>query len=199
VKYRDLQLTIGGRADSRYERIREHREAAVALSVLQLRQGGAVDAVGYAGYIVTHAGCVYSTNNRRLVQLRPGVKPGGYQFVGLNCGGGRKYEMVHRLVAKAFIPNPDDLPEINHLDGDKLNNSVENLEWCDRSANQRHMVAMLGIAAGGGKHPHCKLVPEQVREIRALNGRYRDIAVVYGVSAQTVCNVKRGSQYGDVA
>lgn len=47
---------------------------------------------------------------------------------------------VHRLVAKAFIPNPLDLPEVNHIDGNRLNNSVSNLEWCDRAGNARHAV-----------------------------------------------------------
>lgn len=52
--------------------------------------------------------------------------------------GKNKYELVHRLVAKAFIPNPQNLPQVNHIDGDKTNNKVENLEWVSASSNQLH-------------------------------------------------------------
>ena len=63
---------------------------------------------------------------------------GGYRIVGLRKDGIGKSARVHRLVAKAFLPNPDMLPEINHRDEDKANNCVENLEWCDHSYNMRY-------------------------------------------------------------
>ena len=60
---------------------------------------------------------------------------GGYLHVYLYKNGEKKMYLVHRLVAKTFIPNPDNLPEVNHKDEDKTNNSVQNLEWCDRKYN----------------------------------------------------------------
>ena len=63
---------------------------------------------------------------------------GGYRQVGLRKDGIGKSESVHRLVAKAFLPNPDMLPQINHRDENKANNCVENLEWCDGSYNMRY-------------------------------------------------------------
>lgn len=64
----------------------------------------------------------------------------GYKFVSLGCGkrGNRKNVMIHRLVAQAFIHNSNNYKEINHIDGNKANNNVNNLEWCTRSENMKH-------------------------------------------------------------
>ena len=67
--------------------------------------------------------------------LSPSKNTDGYLQVGLCCNGKYKKCLVHRLVAQVFLPNPDNLPEVNHLDEDKTNNRVENLEWCDRKYN----------------------------------------------------------------
>lgn len=75
-----------------------------------------------------------------LAQL---TMPNGYKSVCLRLNGKQRRFYVHRLVAGAFLPNPEDFAEVNHLDEDKANNRVENLEWCDRSHNLKH--------AGGSK------------------------------------------------
>lgn len=62
----------------------------------------------------------------------------GYKFVGLSNEFGRKNKIIHRLVAEAFIENPNKLPEVNHKDGNKSNNCVDNLEWCSRKENVLH-------------------------------------------------------------
>ena len=62
----------------------------------------------------------------------------GYLQVNLCCNGKNKMFLVHRLSAQAFIPNPDNLPQVNHKDEDKTNNSVDNLEWCDCSYNNNY-------------------------------------------------------------
>lgn len=67
----------------------------------------------------------------------------GYPFVLLRKKGDDKVKnlKIHRLVAEAFIPNPDNLPQVNHKDGNKLNNSVDNLEWCTCQYNIQHSFA----------------------------------------------------------
>ena len=62
----------------------------------------------------------------------------GYLLVGLKKNGKVVRTLVHRLVAKAFIPNPDDLPQVNHKDENKLNNCADNLEWCDGKYNANY-------------------------------------------------------------
>lgn len=92
------------------------------------------DVVGYEGlYKVSNLGNVYSNYVHR--NLKQGNYKDGYKFVILNRNGRSKYMSVHRLVATAFIPNPDDLPEVNHKDETPYHNNVENLEWCDYSYN----------------------------------------------------------------
>lgn len=73
----------------------------------------------------------------------------------------KKYVNVHRLIASCFIPNPQNLPEVNHIDGNKLNNQVENLEWVTTRQNQLHAIAM-------GVSSRLKLSYEKAERIREL-------------------------------
>ena len=66
------------------------------------------------------------------------IQRSGYHYVMLHVNNKPTCRRVHRLVAKAFIPNPDNLKEVNHKDGNKDNNQVSNLEWCTRSQNVKH-------------------------------------------------------------
>ena len=81
----------------------------------------------------------YSISNYGNVKSKNGLlkcvkHTTGYLYATIN----KKQCLVHRLVAKMFIPNPDNLPQINHIDGNKLNNQVSNLEWCDAKQNMQH-------------------------------------------------------------
>lgn len=69
----------------------------------------------------------------------------GYSYVCIRKAGKTHNVRLHRLIASAFIPNPENKPYINHKDGNKTNNSVDNLEWCTASENERHKVNVLGI------------------------------------------------------
>ena len=71
-------------------------------------------------------------------QMKQSVHTKGYKIVPLTKDGVCTTKFVHRLVAEAFIPNPDDLPFVNHIDEDKTNNFVENLEWCTEQYNSTY-------------------------------------------------------------
>jgi len=70
--------------------------------------------------------------------LKPFVSNNGYMMVHIRIDGKQTNKYVHRLVAQAFLPNPDNLPQVNHLDCDRTNNNVENLEFCDNYYNQKY-------------------------------------------------------------
>lgn len=101
-----------------------------------------IDIKNFDNYQVTDDGRVWSKKSNRW--LKPIKSQDGYLRVKLCFGNGKYINVaVHRIVAKAFIPNPMNLPQINHKDENKANNSVENLEWCDsqynNTYNDRHL------------------------------------------------------------
>lgn len=106
------------------------------------------DVVGYERkYMVSDTGKIIScerhgTDGRLLreKEIKGGHFSNGYQFVCLRKDSKSKNLLVHRLVAEAFIPNPDDLLVVNHIDGNKRNNCVENLEWCTQGRNLEHAI-----------------------------------------------------------
>lgn len=89
---------------------------------------------GYEGlYEVSSFGRVRNVRSGRI--LRPGLHHSGYLNCVLSVKGNRNTFVIHRLVAEAFIPNPDCLPQVNHKDENKTNNNVDNLEWCTSKYN----------------------------------------------------------------
>lgn len=94
------------------------------------------DIEGFEGsYQVSNLGRVKSFHRGKWNNISPCESTKGYLQVFLHKNGKRKRFFVHRLVAQAFIPNPDNLPQINHKDEDKANNMVDNLEWCTAEYN----------------------------------------------------------------
>lgn len=129
-------------------------------------------------------------------ELVPQLTNDGYLKVTLCKNGESKKFYLHRLVAIQFIDNNTNLPQVNHKDGNKLNNTVTNLEWCTKIENQNHAVRT-GLMQRGQDRPSAKLTEEQVLEIYKLKGilKSQDIANKYNVSKNTINCILRGSKW----
>lgn len=104
--------------------------------------------------------------------------------------------LVHRLVAEAFLPNPLNLSDVNHKDGNKQNNSVDNLEWCSRSHNIKHAYE------NHLRHPsNQKLTLDQVRYIKdnPCGFTRHELAQMFGVTYWCICNIYQGKSHKGVS
>lgn len=137
--------------------------------------------------------------------LSPVKNDSGYLCVWFRAGRKmRKCLRVHRLVAAAFIPNPEDKPEVNHLDNNPLNNRVENLEWCTRTENLQHMTNQGRRARPmlGKRAPVAILADEEVRELRAAYEAggisFAKLGERFGVSKRCAMRCAKRESYSDV-
>ena len=173
------------------------------------------DVVGYEGlYAVTSDGRVYSHSRlintvygaTRLMKgrwLKPAKDGGGYFFVSLCRDGHAKQEKMHRIVAKAFIDNPENKPAINHIDSNKENNDISNLEWCTQHENMQHCSRKGRIKIPryqGSSHPSSKLNESIVLKIKRDNKTpVSQLAQRYGVTVQAIHAILKGKTWRHVS
>lgn len=122
---------------------------------------------GYEGfYTIDESGNVYSAINNII--RKPSNHRQGYKLIMLFKDGKKKCHLVHRLVAKTFIPNSDNKATVNHIDGDKKNNHISNLEWATQTENGNHAIRTgLRIMPVGENHHHSILTVELIEKIKA--------------------------------
>lgn len=149
------------------------------------------DIKGWEGkYQVSNFGRVKSFYGRKETILTP-IHNASSLRVGLSNHRTKvlKTIKVHRLVAAAFIPNPENKPIINHIDNDYTNNHVSNLEWCTQAENIAHCVKQNRHSIGE-KARHSKLTPANVRSIREriknADISQKDIAKEYGLNPANI-------------
>ena len=144
-------------------------------------------------YEVSTDGQVRSWKSGEPKILTPQPDGNGYLCVDFRIDGKPKLYRIHRLVAETFIPNPQGKREVNHINGVKFANRVENLEWVTPSENQRHAYDT-GLQLQGEDRSDAKLTNEQVVYIRDnpdhLTGRA--LAEMFGVAETTISDIQRG-------
>ncbi len=168
------------------------------------------DIPGYKGhYKVSNLGRVKSI--KRVVQregqiggltineriLKPIINKGGYHILYLSINGQKKTFLIHRAVAMTFLKNKFNKSDVNHIDGNKTNNSVKNLEWATSLENAKHAVKLgLNRPTRGCSHPLSKWTNDQVLAVKTLlenrKHSYLEIEKRTGVSFHSIAKIKEG-------
>ena len=153
---------------------------------------------GHEDYMVSDKGRVMSLKFGKQKIRKQRVDRDGYCRVDLSKNSIVKTWRTHSLVAEAFIPNPEGRQEVNHIDGNKSNNRLDNLEWCTRSENILHNRDILGNA------PCQKLSLKQVNFIKQLldsgmKVNQTKLASCFGIHCSTISGIKRNISWKEAA
>lgn len=140
---------------------------------------------GFEGvYSITTLGRVWS--HKRKIWLSPYDVGHGYCTVRLSVDGSQTDRKVHRLVAEAFIPNPDSKPQVNHKNGKKWDNRVANLEWCTARENHQHSCDM-GLNSNHKLSYYKKVIICKIFHLHNISKT--DIAATFGVTLPAICYI----------
>lgn len=149
-------------------------------------------------YINSRWGCVLKKG--RFLKFRKSIK--GYIQVSFSLKGKRFNTGVHRVIARAFIPNPLNKPQINHINGIKDDNRLVNLEWCTNRENQIHAVKNKLVNLNyGERHHNSKLTNKEVvkvRELHKIGFTNIELAKDYKISATAMSNILRRKTYNNI-
>lgn len=154
------------------------------------------DIKGYEGlYFVNEIGEVFSypkKTRKGIRKLLTNKHKQGYLLIDLCKNGKIKKHSVHRLVAISFLDNVENKEQVNHINGNKEDNRVENLEWNTRSENQKHAIKTGLRSAKGIKNSQSKLTENEVLNIFKDLRKYKEISNIYNISVPTISGIKKG-------
>jgi hypothetical protein len=143
------------------------------------------------GFEISIAGIIRNITTKAIKSQY--VSGTGYYMISVSKNNKTKPYRVHRLLANTYIPNPKNLPEINHKDGNKLNNDIRNLEWCTHAENMSHANKTGLLNNKGSRNGMAKLKEEDIPKIRELlksgMSQYK-IAVQFNISRSAIENIK---------
>ena len=199
---RDTNPTLKAKIDAAYFTIMNDDDVWLGLDDLPHEQWR--DVVGYEGlYQVSNLGRVKSNAFGAVKIRKPVLANPGYFGLVLYKNNLPQSARIHVLVARAFIPNPEGKPEVNHRFGNKLDNRVSELEWMTGSENKQHAYD-IGLKRSGSDHPRAKFTAEQVRYIREVcipgDKEYGISALArkFGVSIGTISEMYHGETYKNI-
>lgn len=138
----------------------------------------------YPGYFVSKNGEVWSSFKKKYLKQHECFY--GYKSVSIKVNKKTKILKIHRLIAIHFIPNPENKPCVNHIDGNKINNSIDNLEWCTYKENSKHAWQTGLIFTTNNQR---KLTSERMKKFTGVNH----------ISAIKVLDTKNGKIFGMIA
>lgn len=173
---------------------------AIAKRYLIVHENGTIDRANKA----TKEGIVDASSGYHAVKYQTHKKSGRVYF-NMAWRGFKKSVLVNRVVALRFLPNPHNLPQVNHIDGDKQNNAFRNadgtlqLEWSSGSDNEKH-AHRTGLKSGrGSANANAKLSAADVEAIRSCIGcSIRQLSDKYGVGRSTITNIINGKSWSHV-
>lgn len=150
------------------------------------------DIKGFENYQVSNLGRIYSKKRRTCIKVKRLAGRGYYQ-VRLSKEGKYYYKNLHRLVAETFLPNPDNLRTVNHINGNKLDNRLTNLEWAD-DCRQQHEACLLRLRP---TTQHILTEDEiiQVYEMYFRGTSVTDIAELFDTREQQICKLVKGQRH----
>lgn len=158
------------------------------------------DIKGFNGkYFVSNTGKVLSTHNNKKTILKPSTAT-GYEYVSLSLNKITKSYKVHRLVAIAFIENKNNKPQINHINGIKTDNRVENLQWCTAKENLSHAKKTGLNKSYGFNHHNSKLTRDSIIEIRKNEGNltHKQLSKIYNIATDGISRIRNNKRYNSV-
>lgn len=143
-------------------------------------------------YEITEDGKVYNKKWKRYVK----PQPNGAGYLRVHIAG--KMYFVHRLVAEKYVPNPKNKPQVNHKDGNHLNNRADNLEWVTNRENSIHALEN-GLMMIEERHPMAKLTREDVVYIKSHPEMARNnLAEMFNISPHTITDIRNGKTWKTV-
>ena len=155
------------------------------------------EAYGFDNYLCNEQGQIYRLISKKIMKTH-GDKD-GYQQLRMTVEKGKAVTVkAHRLIAQTFLPNPENKPQVNHKDGNKMNNTVSNLEWCTDKENNRHARETGLLNDYGINNSRASCDKEKLKEIKKLiaEGKgNKEIEDITGVSNKVISLIRHNKRY----